>query len=163
MKRSGRCSFKFYHLFLHLMSSKQRTVFGSRLSDGQLIWDHIAHSRAELDAARLLVLECATIVDEVAISTEKSLQSRARQLISEIKLFVPEVCCRVIDRAIQTHSGMGLCQDTFLAKAWAGMRSLRIADGPDEVHARVIAKCEFSRPMNERGGRSEHIKPRPTL
>lgn len=65
------------------------------------------------------------------------------------KVVVPNMACAVIDRAIQAHGGMGVCQDTFLAKAYANMRSLRIADGPDEVHLRSIAKYEYRRSNTE--------------
>lgn len=61
------------------------------------------------------------------------------------QVVVPNMACRVIDRAIQAHGGMGLCQDTFLADAYAHMRTLRIADGPDDVHVRSIAKYEYRR------------------
>lgn len=66
-----------------------------------------------------------------------------------LQVVVPNMACAVIDRAIQAHGGMGVCQDTFLAKAYANMRSLRIADGPDEVHLRSIAKYEYRRSDTE--------------
>ena len=66
---------------------------------------------------------------------------------------MPEVTCKVIDKCIQIHGGLGVCQDTFLAAAYAHMRTLRIADGPDEVHLRVIAKQEFRKPLEKRAGK----------
>lgn len=64
------------------------------------------------------------------------------------QVVVPNMACRVIDRAIQAHGGMGVCQDTFLSRAYAHMRTLRIADGPDEVHVRSVAKYEYRRSQN---------------
>jgi acyl-CoA dehydrogenase len=69
----------------------------------------------------------------------------ARQLISSIKVAVPRLASAVIDRAVQVHGGAGVCEDTILAKAWAHMRTLRIADGPDEVHRRSVALLEMRR------------------
>ncbi|CAM9928399.1 unnamed protein product, partial [Laminaria digitata] len=86
--------------------------------------------------SRLLVQDCATKLEA------KGLKG-AIQEVSMIKVVVPNMACRVIDRAIQVHGGMGVCQDTFLAEAYAHMRTLRIADGPDEVHVRSVAKYEY--------------------
>lgn len=72
-------------------------------------------------------------------------QPNTRLPCSRAQVVVPNMACGVIDRAIQVHGGMGVCQDTFLAKAYAHMRTLRIADGPDEVHVRSVAKYEYRR------------------
>ena len=72
----------------------------------------------------------------------------ARTEIAAIKVIAPSMACRVIDRAIQAHGGMGVSQDSFLARGYAGARSLRLADGPDEVHKMSIAKGEFKRSLN---------------
>ena len=69
----------------------------------------------------------------------------ARTEIAMIKVVAPNMALRVIDRAIQAHGGMGVCQDTFLARAWAHIRTLRLADGPDEVHRESIAKWELQK------------------
>ena len=75
---------------------------------------------------------------------------QARDRIAVIKVAVPELCYRVVDRAVQVHGGAGLSQDFILAKALAGLRSLRIADGPDSVHRRTIALLEIKKEMNKR-------------
>jgi acyl-CoA dehydrogenase len=137
--------------------TQHREAFGGPLSEQGLVQNAIAQSRVEIDAARQLVVKCAQVLDYSSDETT-SLSPSAQQLVSEIKIFVPEVACRVIDRCIQVHGGLGVCQDTFLAAAYAHMRTLRIADGPDEVHIRVVAKQEYRRRMESRAGRSSHIK-----
>ena len=74
----------------------------------------------------------------------------ARQYIAEIKVFVPNVALRIIDRAIQVHGGAGVSQDFMLAAAYAGMRTLRLADGPDEVHRVSIAREEIGKVLKKR-------------
>ena len=69
----------------------------------------------------------------------------ARAEIAMIKVVAPKMTCDIIDRAIQAHGGMGVCQDTFLAKAYAGTRTLRLADGPDEVHMEAVTKVELGK------------------
>ena len=113
-----------------------RESFGRRLADFDSIRKQIATSRIEIDQARLMTLKAAQMMDEVG-------NKDARQEIAMIKVIAPEMALRVIDRAIQAHGAMGVCQDTFLADAWANVRTLRLADGPDEVHLDSIAKLEL--------------------
>ena len=113
-----------------------RESFGRRLADFDSIRKQIATSRIEIDQARLLTLKAAQMMDEVG-------NKEARQEIAMIKVIAPEMALRVIDRAIQAHGAMGVCQDTFLADAWANVRTLRLAYGPDEVHLDSIAKLEL--------------------
>ena len=96
----------------------------------------IARSRIEIDSARLMVLHAAHCMDTVG-------NKAARKEIAAIKVVAPEMALNVIDRAIQAHGAKGVCQDTFLASAWAMQRSLRLADGPDEVHLAQIARLEL--------------------
>jgi acyl-CoA dehydrogenase len=97
-----------------------------------------AKSRVEIDQARLLVLHAAHRIDTVGART-------ARREIAMIKVVAPAMALAVIDRAIQVHGGAGVSQDTFLARAWAQARTLRIADGPDEVHLESVARLEIGR------------------
>jgi acyl-CoA dehydrogenase len=90
----------------------------------------------EIEQARLLTLNAAYRMDKVG-------NREARAEIAMIKVVAPNVCLRVLDRAIQAHGGAGVSQDTFLAGAWANVRTLRLADGPDEVHTEAIAKLEL--------------------
>ena len=115
---------------------KNRVAFGRTLAEMGSIRQDIAKSRMEIDQARLLTLKAAHMMDTVGNKV-------ARKEIAMIKVVGPNMCLRVIDRAIQAHGGMGVCQDTFLAKAYAGVRTLRLADGPDEVHMETIAKLEM--------------------
>jgi alkylation response protein AidB-like acyl-CoA dehydrogenase len=113
-----------------------RVAFGKRLAEMGTIRQDIALSRIEIDQARLLVMRAAYMMDTVG-------NKDAKQEIAAIKVMAPNMSLRVIDRAIQAHGGMGVCQDTFLASAWANQRTLRLADGPDEVHIDQIAKLEL--------------------
>jgi acyl-CoA dehydrogenase len=114
----------------------QRTAFGKTLAEQGVIQTWIAESRTEIEAARLLTLKAAWLMDEVG-------KASARVEISAIKVLVPRVALRVIDRAIQTHGGAGVSDDVPLAEMYAGVRTLRIVDGPDEVHNMVIARREL--------------------
>ena len=113
-----------------------RVAFGKALAEQGTIRADIAHSRMEIDQARLLTLEAAYMMDTVG-------NKAARAEIAMIKVVAPNVALRVLDRAIQAHGGAGVSQDTFLAAAWANTRTLRLADGPDEVHTEAIAKMEL--------------------
>ncbi len=116
--------------------AKLRTAFGKTLAEQGIIRNWIAESRNEIEQARLLVLKTAWLMDEVG-------NKAARKEIAMIKAVVPKMALKVIDRAIQTHGGAGVCQDFPLAFAWTIARMLRIADGPDEVHLQAIAKMEL--------------------
>jgi acyl-CoA dehydrogenase len=116
--------------------AKQRNAFGKTLAEHGIIRNWIAESRNEIEQARLLVLKTAWLMDEIG-------NKSARKEIAMIKAVVPQMALKVIDRAIQTHGGAGVCQDFPLAFAWTIARMLRIADGPDEVHLQSIAKMEL--------------------
>lgn len=112
--------------------------FGKQLSEHGVILEWIAKSRLEIDAARLIVLNAAIKIDE---SDAKG----ALKEIAEAKVLVPQMALTVIDRAIQSFGAAGVCQDTPLANMWANIRTLRIADGPDEVHLQQMGKNENKR------------------
>jgi acyl-CoA dehydrogenase len=116
----------------------ERRTFGSRVIDKGLIQDWIAESRIEIDMARQYVLHAAHTMD-----TEGN--KAAASAISGIKVAVPNVAIKVIDRAIQVHGAAGVTQFTPLAAMYAHIRTLRIADGPDEVHKMTIARREIRR------------------
>jgi acyl-CoA dehydrogenase len=117
---------------------ESRVAFGKALAEQGTIRADIATSRIEIEQARLLTLKAADMMDKVG-------NKAARSEIAMIKVVAPNVALRVLDRAIQAHGGAGVSQDTFLASAWAGVRSLRLADGPDEVHIESIAKWELGK------------------
>jgi len=119
-----------------------RMAFGKKITEQGTIRADIATSRMEIEQARLLVLKSAFLMDTVG-------NKAARGEIAMIKVIVPNVALRVLDRAIQAHGAAGVCQDTFLAGAWANSRTLRIADGPDEVHREAIAKLELERVLGK--------------
>jgi len=118
------------------LRAKSRVAFGGPLADKGVVQETIANSRIEIDQARLLTLHAAWLMDTVG-------NKAARGAISAIKVTVPQMAARVIDRAIQVHGGAGLSQDFPLAQAYALQRYLRLADGPDEVHRTVVAKLEL--------------------
>ncbi|GAA2005387.1 acyl-CoA dehydrogenase family protein [Brevibacterium samyangense] len=118
--------------------AESRVLFGSKLSEKANIQDWIAESRTEIDMARLLTLHAADMMDKVG-------NKEARTLISEIKIAAPKVALKVIDRAIQVHGGGGVTGDFPLAEMYAHARTLRIVDGPDEVHKRGIARAELKK------------------
>jgi acyl-CoA dehydrogenase len=115
-----------------------RTAFGKTLAEQGTIRAGIATSRMEIEQARLLTLKAAHKMDTVG-------NKEARAEIAMIKVVAPNVTLRVLDRAIQAHGGAGVSQDTFLASAWAMVRALRLADGPDEVHEEAIARQELEK------------------
>ncbi len=117
---------------------RSRVAFGRTLAEMGQIRQDIARSRCEIDQARLLTLYAAHRMDTVG-------NKIARTEIAEIKVVAPEMALKVIDRAIQAHGGMGVSNDTGLAAAYAHIRTLRIADGPDEVHREVIARLELKK------------------
>jgi acyl-CoA dehydrogenase len=115
---------------------QSRVAFGKTLAEQGTIRADIAKSRMEIEQARLLTLKAAYMMDTFGNKT-------ARAEIAMIKVVAPNVALRVLDRAIQAHGGAGVSQDTFLPEAWALARTLRLADGPDEVHIESIAKLEL--------------------
>ena len=115
---------------------KSRTAFGKTLAEQGVIMEAIAESRIDIEQARLLTLKAAYMMDTVG-------NKAARTEIAMIKVVAPNMALRVIDRAIQAHGGGGVCQDFGLAHGWAQTRTLRLADGPDEVHRAAIAKAEL--------------------
>lgn len=125
-------------LELMIKRVNSRETFGSKISDHGVVQDWIARSRIKIEEARLLTLKTAWLIDTIG-------KEQAKIEISAIKVSVIEAASYVIDKAIQAHGAMGLSQDTPLAKMAAGVRTLRIADGPDEVHIRSIARREINK------------------
>jgi len=117
---------------------QSRVAFGKPLAEQGTIRADIAASRIEIEQARLLTLKAAHMMDTVG-------NKAARAEIAMIKIVAPNIALKVLDRAIQAHGGAGVSDDTFLAAAWAGVRTLRLADGPDEVHAESIARLELGK------------------
>ena len=116
--------------------AKLRVAFGKPIAAHGVTQERIAEARIMIEQARLLTLKAAYMMDTVG-------NKGARGEIAMIKVVAPNVALRVLDRAIQAHGGAGVSQDTFLAAAWAGTRTLRLADGPDEVHIEANAKQEL--------------------
>ncbi|QNL19321.1 acyl-CoA dehydrogenase family protein [Hyphobacterium sp. CCMP332] len=129
-------------LELMVKRGMSRVAFGQRVADHS-IWHHrIAKARIDIESARLLTLKAAWMMDTVGNKV-------AQREIAMIKVLAPRVALQVIDDAIQIHGGAGVSADTPLASAYAGIRTLRLADGPDEVHERAIARMEMKRHSNE--------------
>jgi len=118
--------------------AEQRTAFGGPLATQGVIQDWIAEARVRIEQARLLVLKTAWLMDTAG-------NKGAHTEIQAIKIVTPAMAEWVIDRAIQVHGAAGISQDFPLAQLWAGARSLRFADGPDEVHKRSLARRELRR------------------
>jgi acyl-CoA dehydrogenase len=115
-----------------------RTAFGKRLGEHSVWEERIARARIDIEMTRLLCLKAADMMDRAG-------NKAARDEIAMIKVQAPTMALRIIDDAIQAHGGAGVSQDFELAAMWANIRTLRFADGPDEVHARAIARSEFAR------------------
>jgi acyl-CoA dehydrogenase len=117
--------------------AKSRTAFGKPVAQQGVVRQWIAEARLAIDQARLLVLRTAWMMDTAG-------NKAARKEIAMIKAVVPQMALTIIDRAIQTHGGGGVSQDFPLAQFWIYARSLRLADGPDEVHLESVAKMELA-------------------
>jgi acyl-CoA dehydrogenase len=126
--------------------AQKRVAFGRPLAQMGVIKEWIAHSRMEIEQARLLTLKAAYMMDTVG-------NKAARSEIAQIKVIAPNMALRVVDRAIQTHGAAGVCQDFFLAEAYAGLRTLKLADGPDEVHTDQVGRLELKK-QAERAGKT---------
>jgi acyl-CoA dehydrogenase len=121
-----------------------RVAFRRPLAEQGVVMEQIANSRIEIDQARLLTMNAARMMDTVG-------NKGARGEIAMIKVVAPNMAQNVIDRAIQIHGGAGVSQDFGLAYAWARTRILRLADGPDEVHRRAVARIELAKHMAPKG------------
>jgi acyl-CoA dehydrogenase len=119
-------------------NAEHKKPFGKLLSEQGVILQWIARSRIEIDAARLIVLNAAAAID--AGDAKSALVE-----IAQAKILVPNMALEVIDRAVQTFGAQGICQDTPLAQMWAHVRTVRIADGPDEAHLEQLGKRENRR------------------
>ena len=117
---------------------QSRVAFGKRLSEFGIWEQRVAEARIEIDCSRLLCLKAADLMDKAG-------NKAAAAEIAMIKVKAPRMALQIIDDAIQAHGGAGVSQDTMLAHSWAGIRTLRLADGPDEVHNRAIARIEFAK------------------
>lgn len=118
--------------------AQSRVAFGRALAEMGSVRQDMAKSRIEIDQARLLTMYAAHMMDTVGNKV-------ARAEIAMIKVVAPNMALRVLDRAIQVHGGMGVSSDTWLAAAWAHIRALRLADGPDEVHLETITRLELKK------------------
>lgn len=117
------------------VNDERKKTFGQPLSAHGVILEWIAKSRIEVDAARLIVLNAAIKIDQGDAKA-------ALKEIAQAKVLVPQTALAIIDRAVQAYGAAGVCQDTPLAYLWAGIRTLRIADGPDEVHLQQLGRRE---------------------
>lgn len=122
-------------LELMISRAEKREAFGMQLIKKDGILRDIALSRCDIETCRLLTLDAAHAVDSGDVRA-------SRRAVAIAKISVPKLTCDIIDRAVQVHGGMGVCQDTVLARMFAHARALRIADGPDEVHVINLAKSE---------------------
>ncbi|KAJ1918946.1 hypothetical protein H4219_002302 [Mycoemilia scoparia] len=124
---------------LELMVARvqERKTFGRQLASHGVVLDNIARSRIKLEAARLLVLNAAAKMDQVG-------PKAAKKEIGIAKVAVPNIALDIVDKAVQMFGAAGVSQDTPLAYFWGALRTLRLADGPDEIHIRQIAKQEIA-------------------
>jgi acyl-CoA dehydrogenase len=120
------------------INDPKKTPFKKQLKEHGVILEWVAKSRIEIDAARLIVLNAAIKIDDFGAKG-------ALKEIAEAKVLVPQTALTVIDRAVQSFGGAGVSQDTPLANMWAGIRTLRLADGPDEVHLQQMGRNENNR------------------
>jgi len=148
MRSIGQCE-----LALELMCERalERRTFGMRVGDFANVQDWIAHSRLEIDQARLLVLRAAWKMDHEG-------HAAARVDASAIKLVTAQLQTRVVDRAMQVFGAMGLTPDTPLARLWSWGRALRFLDGPDEVHLRTVARHELARAKAMAGANAAQLR-----
>ena len=123
---------------LLIRRSMERQTFGKYLAEHGGTQEIIADCASDIQAARLLTLDCAAQMDDVG-------PKRARQAIAMIKVTVPQLTLRVVDNALQVFGGAGFSEDTPIAKFFTGLRTLRVADGPDAVHKRSVARIELKR------------------
>ncbi|WP_102223203.1 acyl-CoA dehydrogenase family protein [Acidimangrovimonas sediminis] len=123
--------------------SLNREAFGKKIAELGANYDIIANARMEIEMARLLCLKAAYMMDTVGVR-------EAQPWISQIKVVAPLTALKVIDEAMQIHGAMGISQDTPLATMWTHVRTLRLADGPDAVHRRQVARAELKRYTNDR-------------
>ena len=129
-------------LDLMIGRATSRIAFGKPLAEQGVVQQQIAESRMEIEQVRLLVLKAAWMIDNVGARG-------ARTEIAAIKVMAPRVALAVLDRAIQVHGGGGVSDDFPLAAMWAGVRTLRLADGPDEVHVRTVARVEIGKHLKK--------------
>ena len=130
--------------------TESRVAFGRPLAEQGVVREWIAESRVRVEQARLLVLKTAWLMDTVG-------NKGAHTEIQSIKIGVPAMAEWVLDKAIQAHGGGGVGQDFALAELWVGARTLRLADGPDEVHRRSLAKAELARQAKNREARAARL------
>ncbi|MCO5124340.1 MAG: acyl-CoA dehydrogenase family protein [Rhizobacter sp.] len=151
MRSIGQCE-----LALELLCDRalERKAFGQALSGFANLREWIAHSRIEIDQARLLVLRAAWLMDRDG-------NAAARTEVSAIKIVAAQLQTRVLDRAMQVFGAMGLSSDTPLAYLWTWGRAMRLLDGPDEVHLGVVARHELARARGRRGVTADYLVPPP--
>jgi acyl-CoA dehydrogenase len=124
---------------------QSRVAFGKPISSHSIWEQRVAEARTEIDCTRLLCLKAADMMDKAG-------NKAAKAEIAMIKVKAPNMALKVIDDAVQAFGAAGVSQDTPLAHSWAGIRTLRLADGPDEVHNRSIARMEFAKHAPEQRG-----------
>jgi acyl-CoA dehydrogenase len=132
-------------LIIARIHEPKKKAFGKMLHEHGLVLGQVARARIEIDAARLVVLNAAMKID---IGNAKS----ALAEIAQAKVLVPGMLCRILDDAIQIHGGAGVSQDTPLAYMWASARTMRLVDGPDEVHLLQLGRLESRRAADVREG-----------